>query len=583
MVIIDGHEFLTEEEKRTKEDCERAKYWKKWGPYVAERQWATSMLMIVLKVVDFTYMKTSKGGLHGEDGIAGVCDSHGYFNIAFSFWDGEDNTLKERLFGTSSKEGNHGESIKKAHFHLDNVPTHSYMKYLYKYPQNAFPYQKIQEDCRKPKEEHEYSLFDTGVFENDAYWDIFIEFAKSADDPDDLYLRATAWNRGNDRAPLHIIPQAWFRNTWGWRQEALPIGEKPVIEKIGDRINRVRHTSLGEQYLVLSPSSGTGDDGEDVLPQMLFTENETNLESLGLGANKGLYVKDAFHSYIVNNDVGAVNQHQTGTKFAAWYAFNEDGGVRPRECAVVRFKLMRQNEEYLDEELFDDVIGQRRMESDEFYYRISPLPMSDDLLVKRRSTSPVDRKNIRNKQGKHIHWDHVLLVRDSWEYPFVNPWDSAFNCVVLAMIDPDFVEYQLNLLTRKNYMQPSGQIPSNDCNFDEVDPPVLAWGVFRVFKIKRKIYGRQDLDFLESLFQKLMLHFTWWVNRKDTEGKNIFEGGYLGLDNIGPFNRSAPLPTGGVGVLEQADSTAWMAFYCLTMLNISLELAKYRRIYEGLP
>ncbi|KAH8729975.1 Six-hairpin glycosidase-like protein [Ilyonectria robusta] len=611
MVVFDGHEHLTEEERRLKEDRERTKHWKKWGPYVAERQWATTREDYSTDGKPWTYFShehaRKRAYRWGEDGIAGVCDSKGHLNITFSFWNGKDNILKERLFGTSSEEGNHGESVKESHFHLDNVPTHSYMKYLYKYPQAAFPYQKLQEDCKKPKEAQEYSLFDTGVFENNAYWDIFIEFAKSADDPDELHFRVTAWNRSSEHAPLHIIPQAWFRNTWAWRQETLSTGEKPAIEKSGDNTARVRHRSLGERYLTLSPSPGVGSSGEDVLPQMLFTENETNLDALGLGTNKGPYVKDAFHRRIVNNDLKAVNPGQTGTKFAAWYTFDEDGGVPPGECAVVRFKLMRQNEEYLDEELLDDVVEQRQAEADEFYYRISPLPMAEDLRniqrqafagllwckqyynfnweqwLKGDPTSPsFVRKDMRNKQGKHIHWDHVLSVRDSWEYPFTNPWDSAFDCVVMAMMDPDFAKYQLDLLTRENYMQPSGQIPSNDHNFDEVDPPVLAWAVFRIFKIERKMYGRQDLDFLESLFQKLMLNFTWWVNRKDTEGKNIFEGGYLGLDNIGPFNRSAPLPTGGVGVLEQADSTAWMAFYCLTMLNIALELAKHRRVYERL-
>ncbi|KAI8950643.1 Six-hairpin glycosidase-like protein [Xylaria longipes] len=589
MVLVDGHEFLTEEEKRLKEDRNRIKTGGKPWTY-------------------FSHGNSRKQVYRwGEDGIAGVCDSHGYLNIAFSFWNGKDEILKERLFGTSLSERNHNGSIKEAHFHLDNVPTHSYMKYLYKYPQRAFPYQKL-EACQKTKEEREFSLFDTGVFENGAYWDIVLEFAKGADDPEELHFRATAWNRGTERAPLHIIPQAWFRNTWAWRQDDPPTGEHPSIEKTGESIARIHHELLGERHLVLSPSPGTANSGEDVIPQMLFTENESNLEALGLGANKVPHVKDAFHRYIIDNDLKATNPTHKGTKSAAWYAFDEDGGVLPGECAVVRFKLIRQNEEYLDEELFDDVVAQRMSEADEFYYYISPLPMSEDLRnIQRQAFAgllwckqysnfnweqwlkgdptmpPFARRNIRNERGKHIHWDDVLSVRDSWEYPFINPWDLAFGSVVMAMIDPDFAKHQLDLVTRENYMQPSGQIPSNDCSsLDEVDPPVLAWAVFRVFKIERKMYGRQDLDFLESVFQKLMLNFTWWVNRKDTEGKNIFEGGFLGLDNISPFNRSAPLPTGGVGVLEQADGTGWMAFYCLTMLNIALELAKSRPIYERL-
>ncbi|KAI8711978.1 Glyco-hydro-63 domain-containing protein [Fusarium sp. LHS14.1] len=567
---------------------------------------AFSVLLFVLQ--DFTHEDARKRAYRwGEDGIAGVCDSHGWLNIAFSFWNGISEILKERLFGISSEEGNHGQSIKEAHFHIDNLPTHSYMKYLYKYPQKEFPYRKILENSRRSKDEREYSLLDTGVFENDAYWDIFIEVAKGDDDPEDLHFRIVAWNRGSEREPLHIIPQAWFRNTWAWGHELDSLGEKPSVKLIGQDSVHFRHKSLGELFLNHSPSPGTGESGDDVLPKMLFTENETNLDALGLGTNKTPCVKDGFHKHIVNKDADAINPNQIGTKCASWYAFDEDGGVKPGECAVVRFKLMREALTYLDEELFDDLIEKRSQEADEFYFRLSPLLMSDDVRNIQRqafagllwskqyyhfnweqwakgdpTSPPFMRKNVHNKQGKQIHWDHVLSVKDSWEYPFTNPWDSAFDCVVMAMLDPDFARYQLDLLTRENYMQPSGQIPSNDCNFDEVDPPVLAWAAFRVFKIERKMYGRQDLEFLENVFQKILLNFTWWVNRKDTEGKNIFEGGFLGLDNIGPFDRSAPLPTGGNAVLQQADSTAWMAVYCLSMLNIALELAKYRRNYERL-
>ncbi|KAF5010258.1 hypothetical protein FDECE_3576 [Fusarium decemcellulare] len=611
MVVLDGHDFLTEEEKRLKEDRDRTKYWKKWGPYVAERQWATAREDYSLDGNPWNYFphdhSRSRVYRWGEDGIAGVSDSHGLLNIAFSFWNGKDGILKEQLFGVSGEQGNHGESIKEAHFHLDNIPTHSYMKYLYKYPQKEFPYQKLLENCQQSGEQGEYSLLDTGIFENDAYWDIFVEFAKDGDDPEELHFRVTAYNRGPERASLHVIPQVWFRNTWSWSQRPLDVDEKPSIKKSSDNSARVRHHSLGERYVNLSPSPGVGDSGDDVLPHMLFTENESNLEALGLGTNTGPYVKDAFHSYIINNRIDAVNPDKAGTKFAAWYAFDEDGGVPPGDCAVVRFMLSCRSNDYLDEELFDDVIEKRREEADEFYYRLSPLPMSDDLRniqrqafagllwnkqyyhfnweqwAKGDATVPAFvRKNLRNVQGKHIHRDHVLSVKDSWEYPFPSPWDLAFNSIVMAMMDPDFARRQLDLMTRENYMQPSGQIPANDCNLDEVDPPVLAWAAFRIFKIERKIYGRQDLDFLETLFQKLLLNFTWWVNRKDTQGKNIFEGGFLGLDNISPFDRSAPLPTGGVGSLQQADSTGWMAFYCLTMLNMALELAKHRRNYERL-
>ncbi|KAH7310907.1 Six-hairpin glycosidase-like protein [Stachybotrys elegans] len=603
MVVLDGHEYLSEEEKRLKEDRDRTKDWRRWGPYVAERQWATGRLLgKPFQLVDgkpWTYFShdhaRKRAYRWGKDDIAGVCDSHGLLNIAFSIWNGKDDILKEWLFGVSNDEGNHGESIKEAHFHLDNVPTHSYMKYLYKYPQAEFPYQKPLEQSRLPKEEREYSLSDTGIFEDGAYWDIFIEFAKG-DDPEELHFRVCAWNRGSEPAPLHVIPQAWFRNTWAWREEIFASDEMPYLKMMGKNTVHVHHHSIGQRYLEFSPSPGVGSSGGD-----------TNLEALGSGTNKRPYVKDAFHRRIVNKRVESVNPQQEGTKFAAWYVFDEGGGVPPGECAVVRFKLLRERQGYLDEEAFDDMMDVRKDEADEFYYRLSPLHIADDLRNIQRQAfaallwckqyshfnwetwvkgDPISpgffRENIRNKQGKQIHLDHVLSVRDSWEYPFTTPWDSAFGCVVMAMVDPEFAKHQLDLLTKENYMQPSGQIPSNDCDFDQVEPPVHAWAAFRVFKIERKLYGRQDLDFLESVSQKLLLNFTWWVNRKDTEGKNIFEGGFLGLDNISPFDRSAPLPTGGTAVLEQADSTAWMAFYCLTMLNIALELAKYRRIYERL-
>ncbi|KAG6014099.1 hypothetical protein E4U54_005827 [Claviceps lovelessii] len=609
MVVFDGHEYLTEEERRLKDDREKTKYWKKWGPYVSERQWATVREDYSADGDAWSHFPhdhaRSRAFRWGEDGIAGVCDTHGFQNIAFSFWNEEDDFLKERLFGLSNPQGNHGEGVKEAHFHLDNTP-HSYMKFLYKYPQKKFPYQDLlQENARRGKKDNEYQLVDTGIFKENRYWDIFIETAKETDDPDELLFRVTAWNRGPDPAPLHIIPQVWFRNTWSWGRESED--KKPSITAESELSIKSKHHSLGERYVHYSPSPGVASSGDDVIPQRMFTENDTNFEVLYGQKNKQPYVKDAFHRFIVDGQKSAINPAQTGTKSAAWFNFNEDGGVNPGECAVVRFRFSKKTMSYLDEEIFDDIIEKRREEADEFYYRLSPLPMTEDLRnIQRQAFSgmmwtkqhyyfiwdqwangdpatpppPPDRLGVRNSQWKHMHCDDILSMPDSWEYPFFAAWDSAFHCIPLAMIDPAFAKKQLDLFTREWYCHPNGQIPAYEWNFGDVNPPVHAWATFRTFKIERKMYGRQDIDFLERVFQKLLLNFTWWVNRKDTDGKNIFEGGFLGLDNIGLFNRSEPLPTGGV--LEQADSTGWMAFYCLSMLNIALELAKHRRIYEDI-
>ncbi|RPB05432.1 Six-hairpin glycosidase [Choiromyces venosus 120613-1] len=622
MVKHGQHEYLTQEERRLKEDRERKKYWKKWGPYLSERQWGT---------VREDYSENGDAWSHfphdhaksrtyrwGEDGIAGVSDTHGLENISFVFWNEHDDFLKERLFGLSNPQGNHGESLKEAHFHLDNTPTHSYMKYLYKYPQRKFPYEQlVEENAKRSRDVPEFTLMDTGIFKvrDDRYWDIFIETAKDTNDEEELLFRVTAWNRGPEPAPLHIVPHMWFRNTWAWGHE--DESKKPSIEQESPLIAKSKHRVLGNRYLQLSPSPGVTPESPDVLPELMFTDNDTNYKGLYDGENQTPYVKDAFHRYIVDDEKDAINPAKTGTKTAAWYAFEEGDGVPPGGCAVVRFKFSRnvesrsyvpgESEVGIDEELFDDIIERRRSEADEFYWRISPLPMADDLRnIQRQALSgmlwtkqyyhfvwdqwangdpsqpppPPGRKGIRNQTWKHMYLDDVLSMPDCWEYPFFAAWDTAFHTIPLAMVDPDFAKKQLDLLTREWYMHPNGQIPAYEWNFGDVNPPVHAWAVFRTFKIERKMYGREDLDFLERVFQKLLLNFTWWVNRKDFDGKNVFEGGFLGLDNIGIFNRSEPLPTGGV--LEQADSTGWMAFYSLSMLNISLELAKHRRIYEDI-
>jgi hypothetical protein len=480
------------------------------------------------------------------------------------------------------------------------------MKYLYKYPQKEFPYEDlITENARRTRLDNEYNLVDTGCFDDDAYWDIIIETAKDSVDEESLTFRVTAWNRGPESACLHIIPQFWFRNTWSWGREAPEL--KPSISQSGPNTAHMKHYDLGERFIELSPSPGVGPDSPDIEPELLFTENETNTDALGWGDNTQPYVKDAFHRRICDDDDDAVNPDNVGTKCAAWYSFNQDKGIGPGECAVIRFRVGKRCDGYVDEELVDDIIEQRRLEADEFYSRISPLPMADDLRnIQRQAFAgmlwckqhyyfiwdqwangdpglpppPPGRKEIRNKQWKHMHLDDILSMPDSWEYPFFAAWDTAFHCIPLSMLDPEFAKKQLDLFTREWYMHPNGQLPAYEWNFGDVNPPVHAWSVFRSFKIERKMYGCEDMDFLERCFQKLLINFTWWVNRKDFDGKNIFEGGFLGLDNIGLFNRSDPLPTGGV--LEQADSTGWMAFYCVSMLNICLELAKWRRTYEDM-
>jgi hypothetical protein len=478
------------------------------------------------------------------------------------------------------------------------------MKFLYKYPQALFPYDDlIKENARRTRLDREYNICDTGIFEDDRYWDIIIETSKDADDPESLVYRVTAWNRGPEAAQLHIIPHLWFRNTWSWGRD----DRRPKLNAIGESSVRMNHHDLGERFIEFAPSPGNGPTGQDILPKLLFTENETNYEALGWGENKQPYVKDAFHRHIVDEEDDATNPDKVGSKCGAWYAFTENEGVPPGECAVVRFRVSTNYEGYCDEELCDEIIQQRQVEADEFYYRVSPLPMPDDVRnIQRQALSgmlwckqhyyfiwdqwangdpsmpppPPDRKNIRNKQWKHMHLDDILSMPDSWEYPFFAAWDTAFHCIPLAMIDPEFAKKQLDLFTREWYMHPNGQLPAYEWNFGDVNPPVHAWSLFRTFKIERKMYGVEDMDFLERVFHKLLLNFTWWVNRKDVEGKNVFEGGFLGLDNIGVFNRSEALPTGGT--LEQADSTGWMAFYCVCMLNICLELAKWRRTYEDL-
>lgn len=601
---------LTAEEVRLQENKTRTKYWKRWGPYLGERQWATVREDYSVDGdawSDFPFEHSrSRAYRWGEDGLAGVSDTHQLICLSLSLWNGKDNILKEKAYGLTNSQGNHGEDVKELYYYLDNVPSHSYMKYLYKYPQNAFPYEKlIEENAKRSRLEHEYEITDTGIFDNNEYFDIVFEMAKSDDDPEEMLFRVTAYNRSDKPAPLHILPHLVLRNTWSWGNEESKHA-KPSLTKMNDYTIKIEHPKFKERYLVFAPAPGVSENSPDVEPSLLFTENETNTKRLYDQENKSEYVKDGFHDFIIEGNDGTVNPDCEGTKACAWFSFKDEGGVPPGDYVTLRYKLTRHPEE-VDEVGLDMVISKRQDEADAFYWKVTPFSLTDDLRQIQRQAfagllwtkqfyyfvhsywskgdpntprPPENRANGRNKDWKHLHIDDILSMPDKWEYPFFAAWDTAFHCIPLAMIDPEFAKKQLDLLTREWYMHPNGQIPAYEWNFSDVNPPVHAWSAYRIFKIERKMNGTEDLDFLETIFQKLLLNFTWWVNRKDHDGNNVFEGGFLGLDNIGIFNRSEPLPTGGN--LEQADSTGWMAFYCLQMLNIALELAKTRPVYENI-
>ncbi|KAI0041005.1 hypothetical protein FA95DRAFT_1611352 [Auriscalpium vulgare] len=677
-----GKDYHGVERYRLDQDGKKERHWKRWGPYLSDRQWAT---------VREDYSEDGDVWAHfpheqarsrayrwGEDGIAGFSDNHQRLCFSLALWNGEDRMLKERLFGVSGPQGNHGEDVKELYYYLDSTPTHSYMKFLYKYPQKAFPYEElVRESQNRGREVAEFEILDTDALDEDRYWDVFVEYAKDEDSPENVYIRITAYNRGPDPASLHIIPQLFFANTWSW---PLPTPPKPNLSATTDNRITATHKTLGKTHLYCFPSPPpvgpdgeavpiVGSDGEDVdsvEPDLLFTENESNNARLWGShvANESPYAKDAFHDHIIpshrpprdvlvngrwktkldvprkedvekasasaaavnggddsssDEDPGSstpipeptfVNPDRTGTKSAAHYTFKDVPGGGG--CAVVRMKLTpqspRKDPTLEDEGLFDDAMEERRLEADEFYHALTLGSVTDDLRAIMRQAlggmmwtkqyyqfvpkqwldgdaaqpPPAASRKQRspNKHWGHFHAADILSMPDKWEYPYFAAWDSAFHCIPLAVVDPAFAKKQLDLLTREWYMKPDGQIPAYEWNFSDVNPPVHAWATFRVFKIERKLYGKEDLRFLERVFQKLLVNFTWWVNRKDADGANVFEGGFLGLDNIGVFNRSEPLPTGGV--LRQADGTAWMAFYCLNMLAMALELAKHNPVYEDI-
>jgi hypothetical protein len=587
---------MTEEHRRLEEAARRTAHWRRWGPYLSERQWGTVREDYSPGGTAWEYFPhdqaRSRAYRWGEDGLAGISDNHQRLCFALALWNGRDPILKERLFGVTGTQGNHGEDVKEYYFYLDSTPTHSYMKYLYKYPQRAYPYGRlIEEAARRGRDQPEYELLDTGIFADDRYFDVVVEYAKAT--VDDLLVRITVENRGPDPAQLYVLPTLWFRNTWTWEPGSpRPRLRAPASGVVGGLVE-AEHATLGRRWLVCE---GAAD--------LLFTDNESNLRRLWGVPNATPYVKDAFHDYVVRGRAEAVNPAREGTKVAAHYPWT----LRAGEARSVRLRLtdVPPARDPFDRE-FDALVERRRGEADEFYATVVPAVCSEDaravarqayagmlwnkqfyhLDVKRwlagdpgQPIPPRERLRGRNQRWTHLYNEDVISIPDKWEYPWYAAWDLAFHAIALAPIDPDFAKAQLILFLREWYLHPNGQIPAYEWAFDDVNPPVHAWAVWRVYKIDRRVTGVADRDFLEKAFQKLLLNFTWWVNRKDTEGQNVFEGGFLGLDNIGVFDRSAPLPTGGH--IEQSDGTSWMGMYCLNMLAIALELSQSNPAYEDI-
>ncbi|MFO0844661.1 MAG: glucosidase [Gemmataceae bacterium] len=587
---------MTAEHGRLEEARDRKAPWKKWGPYLSERQWGTVREDYSEGGDAWNYFShdqaRSRAYRWGEDGLAGVSDDKQRLCFALALWNGQDPILKERLFGLTNSEGNHGEDVKEYYFYLDSTPTHSYMRYLYKYPQAAFPYPPLVETNRsRGRHEFEYELLDTGVFADNRYFDVFVEYAKAS--PEDLLIQVTAHNRGPEPAELHVLPTLWFRNQWSWHGAA----NRPVLQELpgpaGRGVVQCVSPELGQRYLYC--------EGESAL---LFTENETNTERVFGVPNRSPFVKDGINNHVVLGREGVVNPERKGTKTAAHYR----ASIGPGESRVFRLRLSdvapedfakgngRGNSPFGGR--FDDVMQARRKEADEFYAAITPPSLGADganvfrqalagmLWSKQFYHYDVDRwleergsdpfKAARKAAPRNDHWHHmyngdVISMPDKWEYPWYAAWDLAFHVLALTLADPDFGKDQLKLMLRERYMHPNGQIPAYEWNFGDVNPPVHAWATIFTYRLEKAQKGEGDRDWLKSCFQKLLLNFTWWVNRKDRNGRNVFEGGFLGLDNIGVFDRSAPLPTGGY--LEQADGTAWMALFCQNMLEIAAELA----------
>ena len=613
----------TREDERLEETRTRKKYWKRWGPYLSERQWGTVREDYSPYGTAWEYFPhdhaRSRAYRWGEDGIGGISDRHQMICFALAMWNGRDPILKERFFGLTGHQGNHGEDVKEYYFYLDSTPTHSYMQMLYKYPQAEFPYDAlVAENGRRDRTKPEFELMDTGVFAGNRYFDVFVEYAKA--NVEDILIRLIVVNRGPETATLHLLPSLWFRNTWSWGKD----DRRPTIRKTAGLQNcqcvEVEHWQYGKRWLLCAGQ-----------PQLLFTENQTDYERIFNVKNPTPFVKDAFHEYLIHKNQAAINPQQNGTKMAAYYPLT----LSPGDSATLKLRLTdmdplgemksdskkpgsvpspahaEPNDEVPSASDFgtgfDRLFDLRQKEADDFYASRVPKDISEDARsVMRQALSgmmwskqfyhydvlswltgdpgqpppPEERWNGRNKDWTQLYNDDIVSMPDKWEYPWYAAWDLAFHCVSLAIIDPDFAKDQLVLLLREWYMNPNGQLPAYEWAFSDVNPPVHAWAAWRVYKIERRVRGVADRAFLEKVFHKLLLNFTWWVNRKDPDGSNIFQGGFLGLDNIGVFDRSAPLPTGGH--LEQSDGTSWMGMYCLNMLAIALELAKDDPAYEDI-
>jgi hypothetical protein len=563
--------------------------WKKWGPYLAERQWGTVREDYSRDGTAWEYFPhdhaRSRAYRWGEDGIAGFSDDQQRLCLSVALWNTRDPILKERLFGLTNGEGNHGEDVKEHYYYLDATPTHSYLKMLYKYPQREFPYARlVAENRRRGMGELEYELLDSGAFDDERYFDVFIEYAQAA--PEDILMQVTVFNRGPDAAPLHVLPQLWFRNTWSWQRGAA----RPSLRAGVHGSIAAMHAELGARYL----------HADGVPVGTLFTDNDSNGSRLwGNPATPG-YWKDAFHERVVHGRTAAVNPVLQGTKAAVWYEFD----IPARSHARLRLRL---SERALPSPFahFERIFAERMAQANEFYAQLQEGMESEDARsVQRQACAGMiwskqffyfdvpawlagdpaqvapaaERRRGRNRDWLHLNNADIISMPDKWEYPWYAAWDLAFHCIAFAHLDAQFAKEQLLLLTREWYMHPNGQIPAYEWAFGDVNPPVHAWAALRVFQIDRKQHGAADLQFLERVFHKLMLNFTWWVNRKDAEGRNVFQGGFLGLDNIGVFDRSAELPAGGH--IDQADGTSWMAMYALNLMRIALELARHNRVYE---
>jgi hypothetical protein len=582
---------MTAEQARLEEARAKKAPWKKWGPYLSERQWGTVREDYSESGNAWDYFShdqaRSRAYRWGEDGLAGISDDKQRLCFALALWNGKDPILKERLFGLTNGESNHGEDVKEYYFYLDSTPTHSYMKYLYKYPQAAFPYSDLVDTSRcRSRTEFEYELLDTGVFDHDRYFDVFVEYAKES--PEDILIQIAVHNRGPEAAELHLLPTLWFRNQWSWFGSY----DRPALQSLGNAI-KAADPKLGERYLYC----------EGDVP-LLFTENETNTQRIFGVPSRTPYVKDSINNYIVHGQKDTVNPEQKGTKAAAHYHVMVDSGgsqvvqLRLTDRAPAAFAQGNGHADTPFGSHFADALALRRREADEFYNTIIPRSLDADAAnimrqalagmlwskqfyhydvdkwLEERGSDPfkATRKQApRNDRWHHMYNGDVLSMPDKWEYPWYAAWDLAFHVLALTLVDPDFGKQQLKLMLRERYMHPNGQIPAYEWNFGDVNPPVHAWSTIFTYRLEKAHKGEGDKEWLKSSFQKLLLNFTWWVNRKDRSGRNVFEGGFLGLDNIGVFDRSAPLPTGGY--LEQADGTAWMALFCQNMLEIAGELA----------